>query len=102
MPSPPVSTRTAISVHRRHSTEAAGSGRVRYIDRRNDVLKLSQAEFVAVGPLGATFESGSPAIKQIYVYGNSSRSYLLAVVVPDLDVVPIMLGNAPDEAELAP
>ena len=71
-----------------------------YIDRRNDVLKLSQAEFVAVGPLGAAFEGGSPAIKQIYVYGNSLRSYLLAVVVPDMDVARKMSGHDPDETEL--
>jgi fatty acid CoA ligase FadD9 len=71
-----------------------------YIDRRNDVLKLSQAEFVAVGPLGTTFESGSAAIKQIYVYGNSSRSYLLAVVVPDMEVVASLIGPKPEETKL--
>lgn len=71
-----------------------------YVDRRNDVLKLSQAEFVAVGPLGATFEGGSAVIKQIYIYGNSSRSYLLAVVVPDMAVVATLIGAEPGEAEL--
>jgi fatty acid CoA ligase FadD9 len=80
--------------------EERGPDELHYIDRRNDVLKLSQAEFVAVGPLGATFEGGSPAIRQIYVYGNSVRSYLLAVVVPDMDVVRKMIGGEPGEAEL--
>jgi fatty acid CoA ligase FadD9 len=80
--------------------EERGPDELYYIDRRNDVLKLSQAEFVAVGPLGAAFEGGSPAIRQIYVYGNSVRSYLLAVVVPDMDVVRKMTGRPPEEAEL--
>lgn len=71
-----------------------------YIDRRNDVLKLSQAEFVAVGQLGATFEGGSAVIRQIHIYGNSSRSYLLAVVVPDMEVAASLVGHDPSEPEL--
>jgi fatty acid CoA ligase FadD9 len=80
--------------------EQIGPDQLRYLDRRNDVLKLSQAEFVAVGPLGATFEGASPLIKQIYVYGNSARSYLLAVVVPNEEIAAQMLGRRPDEGEL--
>lgn len=53
-----------------------------YIDRVNDVLKLSHGEFVAIGALGGVFEANCPAIHQIYVYGNSARSHLLAVIVP--------------------
>lgn len=52
-----------------------------YLDRRNNVLKLSQGEFVTVSKLEAAF-GDSPLVRQIYVYGNSARSYLLAVVVP--------------------
>ncbi|SHN18997.1 carboxylic acid reductase [Streptomyces yunnanensis] len=52
-----------------------------YIDRRNNVLKLSQGEFVALARLESVFAT-SPLVHQIYLYGNSSRAYLLAVVVP--------------------
>ncbi|MEV6281329.1 carboxylic acid reductase [Kribbella sp. NPDC051770] len=52
-----------------------------YVDRRNAVLKLSQGEFVAVSKLEAIF-GNHPLIHQIYLYGNSTRAYLLAVVVP--------------------
>jgi fatty acid CoA ligase FadD9 len=45
------------------------------------VLKLSQGEFVTVAKLEAVFVD-SPLIRQIFVYGNSARSYLLAVIVP--------------------
>src|SRR3546814_21158045 len=71
-----------------------------YLDRSNDVLKLSQGEFVAIGTLGSTFETGCPAIQQMYVYGNSARSFLLAVIVPDKKVVETRLGANPDESEL--
>ncbi len=52
-----------------------------YVDRRNNVLKLSQGEFVAISRLEALY-SHCPEIRQIYVYGTSERSFLLAVVVP--------------------
>lgn len=57
--------------------------RIAVIGRRNDVLKLSQGEYVAVGALSALFEAGSDLLEQVFVYGNSQRSYLLAVVVPN-------------------
>ncbi|WP_433556101.1 carboxylic acid reductase [Pseudonocardia xinjiangensis] len=53
-----------------------------YVDRRNNVLKLSQGEFVAVARLEAIFNA-SHVVEQIYIYGNSERAYLLAVVVPN-------------------
>lgn len=58
-----------------------GPDQIVYLDRRNNVLKLAQGEFVAVSKLEAVF-ADSPLVRQIYVYGNSARSYLLAVVVP--------------------
>jgi fatty acid CoA ligase FadD9 len=58
-----------------------GPDQLTYLDRRNNVLKLSQGEFVAVSKLEAVFVD-SPLVRQVFVYGNSARSYLLAVVVP--------------------
>ncbi len=58
--------------------------RLQYVDRRNFVLKLSQGEFVTASKLEAVFQN-SPLVRQIYIYGNSARSYLLAVVVPVAD-----------------
>lgn len=56
-------------------------GRHSVVDRRKSVLKLSQGEFVATSHLESVF-SVSPLVRQIFVYGNGERSYLLAVVVP--------------------
>ena len=63
-----------------------GPDQLKYLDRRNNVLKLSQGEFVTVSKLEALFVD-SPLIRQIFVYGNSARSYLLAVVVPTEDAL---------------
>ena len=60
---------------------ALGQDRYVYVDRRSNVLKLAQGEFVAVSKLEALFVA-SPLIRQIYVYGSSERAYLLAVIVP--------------------
>ncbi|WP_457063473.1 carboxylic acid reductase, partial [Mycobacteroides abscessus] len=55
--------------------------KIQIVDRRNNVIKLSQGEFVAIANLEAEF-ANSPLVHQICVYGSSERSYLLAVVVP--------------------
>jgi fatty acid CoA ligase FadD9 len=58
-----------------------GPDQLVYVDRRNNVLKLAQGEFVTVSKLEILF-GDSPLVRDIYIYGNSARSYLLAVVVP--------------------
>ncbi|HEY2087732.1 MAG TPA: AMP-binding protein, partial [Mycobacterium sp.] len=60
--------------------------RLVYVDRRNNVLKLAQGEFVTLAKLEAEF-GNSPLIHQIYIYGNSAQPYLLAVVVPSEDAL---------------
>ena len=57
-----------------------------YVDRRKNVLKLANGEFVAVANLEAVF-SAAPLVRQIFVYGNSERSYLLAVIVPTAEAL---------------
>ncbi|MCM6773164.1 thioester reductase domain-containing protein [Nocardia sp. CDC159] len=72
-----------------------GPDRLAYVDRRNNVLKLSQGEYVAVSKLEAIYAT-SLLIRQIYVYGSGERAYLLAVIVPTTDA----LAAYPDTAEL--
>ncbi|MFC4592001.1 carboxylic acid reductase [Sphaerisporangium corydalis] len=69
--------------------------RLYYVDRRSNVLKLSQGEFVALAKLEAIYVAG-PLVRQIFLYGDSSRPYLLAVVVP----APEALDQASGEAAL--
>lgn len=71
-----------------------------WVDRRNNVIKLSQAEYVAIGPLEAAYLAENPLVSQIYIYGSSYRAFLLAVVVPDLDHARGRLGREPSDDEL--
>ena len=76
-------------------------GRLAYIDRRSNVLKLAQGESVAVTSLEAVY-TGAPLIRQIFVYCTGDRSNLLAVVVPTL-VALAEYGNSPStKSGLAP
>lgn len=63
-----------------------GPDQLVFVDRRNNVVKLAQGEFVAVSRLESLYTM-SPQIAQIYVYGSGERSYLLAVVVPSDDLI---------------
>lgn len=80
--------------------EERGPNEVAIIDRRANVLKLTQGEYVAVGKLGVLFEQQSSLIHQCYVYGESHRSYLLAVVVPHEEAIRQLEYPPTDEAEL--
>ncbi len=68
-------------------------GQFQFTDRRNNVIKLSQGEFVAVSKVEAAV-GDSPRVSQIYIYGNSARPYLVAVVVPTEDA---LAGHDTDE-----
>jgi fatty acid CoA ligase FadD9 len=70
-----------------------GPDQLIYVDRRNNVLKLSQGEFVTVSKLEAAY-GGHPSVRQIFVYGNSARSYVLAVIVPTDDALASVGGSA--------
>jgi len=70
------------------------------VDRKTRMIKLSQGEYVSLGTLGKVFEGGSALIKQIFVYGCSQKSHLLAVVVPNIEVAREMLNGIVTDSEL--
>lgn len=57
-------------------------GTMTVIDRKKNIFKLSQGEYVAVEMVEITY-SYSPCISQIWVWGNSNDPFLVGVVVPD-------------------
>jgi thioester reductase-like protein len=66
--------------------EMQENGRLRIIDRKKNIFKLAQGEYVAPEPLENKFLS-SEYIDQIFLYGDSLKSFLVAVVVPNVAII---------------
>lgn len=56
--------------------------RIKVIDRVKNVMKLSQGEYVAVEKVENGYAT-CPVIAQLFVYGQSSQSYLVGLLVPE-------------------
>ncbi|CAI2355235.1 unnamed protein product [Caenorhabditis sp. 36 PRJEB53466] len=59
------------------------TGALQIIDRKNEMFKLCQGDFVSPIQIEAIY-ANSPLITQIYVTGSTERSFLVGIVVLDL------------------
>jgi len=61
-------------------------GRLKIIDRKKNIFKLAQGEYLAPEKLELIFIR-APLIQQAFVYGDSFQSQLVAIIIPDAEVV---------------
>eukprot|EP00898_Chlorokybus_atmophyticus_P000746 jgi/Chlat1/1672/Chrsp127S01906 len=66
--------------------ELTRSGGLKIIDRKKNIFKLSQGEYVAVEHLENLFGQ-CPLFEQIWLYGNSFETSLVCVAVPKEDKI---------------
>jgi long-chain acyl-CoA synthetase len=62
------------------------NGSIKIIDRSKNIFKLSQGEYIAPEKLENIFVL-SPFIEQSFVYGDSLKNCVVAIVVPDIKEV---------------
>ena len=63
--------------------EMTDDGQVKIIDRKKDLVKLQFGEYISLGKVEAALKA-CPFVENICIYGDSFKSYCVALVSPDM------------------
>ncbi|XP_046419007.1 fatty acid CoA ligase Acsl3 isoform X1 [Neodiprion fabricii] len=81
--------------------EVHPDGCIKIIDRKKDLVKLQLGEYVSLGKVEAELKT-CPAVENICIYGDASKHYTVALVVPNprhLEELAENLGLRPSSLE---
>ncbi|NXY63984.1 ACSL5 ligase, partial [Callaeas wilsoni] len=63
------------------------NGTLKIIDRKKNIFKLAQGEYIAPEKIENVY-IGSAPVAQVFVHGESLKSFLIGIVVPDAEILP--------------
>ncbi|KAM6415687.1 long-chain-fatty-acid--CoA ligase 5 [Rhynochetos jubatus] len=63
------------------------NGTLKIIDRKKNIFKLAQGEYIAPEKIENVYIRSTP-VAQVFVHGESLRSFLIGIVVPDPETLP--------------
>lgn len=67
-------------------------GRLKIIDRKKHIFKLSQGEYIAPEKIENVLLGGSQLVEQIFVDGNSLHPFTVALIYPNCKALEAALG----------
>ncbi|GCB77143.1 hypothetical protein scyTo_0019968, partial [Scyliorhinus torazame] len=64
------------------------NGTLKIIDRKKHIFKLAQGEYIAPEKIENIYVRSEP-VAQVFVHGDSLQAFLVGIIIPDPEVLPI-------------